>query len=189
MPESLVASCRRIEENCLYTSQTHFDMASREAKRARFWLQLLPSLVSASSGLLVAVGCVKPWVAAFAALAGAVSGVAAFLGVEKDATAHEVAGKLLTQLRHEARAARDACLSTLAPGQVEAQVLALEHRYSAYVASLPLTDSATFERVRARIKSGTFAYDSELSPAATSLASSTSIASQSSDAQAHPGSS
>ena len=46
-------------------------------------------------------------------------------------------------------------------GQFEAQVLALQQRYGAFVASLPLTDDAAFEKVRRRIRSGTFDYDFE----------------------------
>src|ERR1019366_6720347 len=105
-PDNSQVACRRVAEDCLYTAQTHFEMASTKGKRAKGWLVLLPSLVGSASGLAVAIGA-PGWVGAFAAMAGIVSGVATFLGVEKEATAHEVAGKLLTQLRHEALALSD----------------------------------------------------------------------------------
>jgi hypothetical protein len=159
--DHLLAACRRIEENCLYTGQTHFAMASQKSKRAKGWLVLLPSAVSSLSGLIVALGA-PGWVGAFAAVSGVVSGVATFLGVDKDVNAHENAGKLLTQLRHEAGALCDTYSPDLPQEQFAAQVRALENRYGAYVASLPLTDDKEFEKVRTRVRSGTFQYDSAL---------------------------
>jgi hypothetical protein len=162
--DHLLAACRRLEENCLYTSQTHFEMASQKATRAKGWMVLLPSAISSVSGLIVALGA-PGWVGAFAAIAGVVSGVATFLGVDKDATAHEMAGKLLTQLRHEARALSDTYSPDMPVDRFAADLRALENRYGAFVASLPLTDDKAFEKVRGKIKSGTFQYDSEASPA------------------------
>jgi hypothetical protein len=158
--EHLQAACRRVEQDCLYTAQTHFEMASQKAKRAKGWLVLLPSFVSSISGLAVALGA-PGWIGAFAAVSGVVTGVATFLGIDKDANAHELAGKLLTQLRHEARALCDTYSPDLPVDQFASQVLALQNRYGAFVASLPLTSDKAFERVRAKIKSGTFQYDSE----------------------------
>jgi hypothetical protein len=167
----LLAACRRIEENCLYTGQTHFEMAAQKAKRAKGWLVLFPSLVSAASGLAVALGA-PGWVGGFAAVSGVISGVATFLGVDKEANAHETAGKLLTQLRHEARALCDTYAPDMPVELFASQVRALDNRYGAFVASLPLTDEKAFEKVRARIRSGTFQYDSEAiagTPSAPSL--------------------
>lgn len=157
--EHLLAECKKIEENCLYTGQTHFEIASQKARRASGWLVLLPSLISAGSGLAVAIGA-PGWVGAFAAFAGIVSGVATFLGVGKEANAHETAGKLLTQLRDEARALRETFSLEWSPDQFATEVRALGTRYRAFVASLPLTEDAAFEKVRAKIRSGVFQFDS-----------------------------
>lgn len=165
----LALACRRVAENSLYTGQTHFAMAEQKAKRTKLWLMLLPSVVSAASGLAVALGA-PAWVGAFAAFAGAVSAIASFLGVDKEANAHEVAGKLLTQLRHEAHALCETYSPDMSVAQFEAQVRALEQRYGAFVASLPLTDDTVFEKVRTRIQSGTFKYDSEAEPTPASPA-------------------
>ncbi|MCA9610577.1 MAG: SLATT domain-containing protein, partial [Myxococcales bacterium] len=177
-PEHLVAACKRIEDDCLYTAQTHFEMASQKARRAKGWLVLLPSVVSSGSGLAVALGA-PAWVGGFAALAGAISAAAAYLGVERDASAHEVAGKLLTQLRHEARAVRDSYSPNVTSGQFEGQVLALQQRYGAFVASLPLTDDDAFEKARKRIQAGRFTYDSE-APASTGSQPASALPAQSS---------
>ncbi|MGK3985111.1 SLATT domain-containing protein [Sorangium sp. So ce136] len=162
--EALLAECKRIEENCLYTGQTHFEMASQKAKQASGWLVLLPSLVSAGSGLAVAIGA-PSWIGAFAAVSGVVSGVATFLGVGKEASAHETAGKLLTQLRDEARALREAHWHELSAEQLAREIRAFGQRYQAYVASLPLTDNAAFEKVRKRVKSGRFQFDCDATSA------------------------
>lgn len=165
----LLSECAKIEENCLYTAQTHFIMAASKQKTASGWLVLLPSLVSSGSGLAVAVGA-KPWIGAFAAVAGVVSGVATFLGVGKEAAAHETAGKLLTQLKDDARALRETYARDLSSDQLATEVRALGNRYRAYVASLPLTDEASFEKARAKIKTRVFEFDSG-PPSTTALPS------------------
>jgi hypothetical protein len=157
--DHLIAACRRIEDDCTYTGQTHFEMAAMKSRSAKGWLVFLPSMVSASSGLAVALG-VAGWVGAFAALAGTISAVATFLGVDKEATAHEMAGKLLTQLKHEARALREADAPDLSVESLAAQVRVLTNRYGAFVASLPVTDNKAFQRVRARLKARALPEDS-----------------------------
>jgi hypothetical protein len=147
--DQLVASCRRLEDDCTYTGMTHFEMAAQKGRAAKGWLVLLPSMVSAGSGLAVALAA-PGWVGAFAALAGVISAVATFLGVDKEATAHEMAGKLLTQLKHEARALREA--DDLDDDGFAAQLRVLQNRYGAFVASLPVTDNKAFQKVRARLK-------------------------------------
>src|SRR5262245_35861925 len=154
----LHAACHRTAQDCLYTAQTHFAMASEKARRASGWLVLFPSLVAAVSGLAVAIGA-PGWIGAFAAVAGIVSGVATFLGVGKEATAHEVAAKLLTQLRHEALALCDTYAPDMSTEQFATQVRALQNRYGAFVASLPLTSESAFKKAQMRIRAGTFEYD------------------------------
>lgn len=158
--DKVVARCKRVQENALYTAQAHFEIATEKGTRARVWLVLVPSLASSACGLAVALGC-PAWLGAVPALAGAISAVSAFLGIEKEASAHESAGKLLTQLRHDARAVCDRSTEAIPAGFFEAEVLALEHRYGAFVASLPLTNDAAFEKARKKIQSGTFKYDHE----------------------------
>jgi hypothetical protein len=162
--EHLLAECRRIEENCLYTGQTHFEIAKQAGKRARLWLVFVPSLVSAVASFVVAVGAPK-LIAAVASISSAVIAIGAFLGAGKDAAAHENAGRVLTQLRDETRALREVSGPDLNPEQLAVEVRALGTRYRAFVASLPMTDHAAFEKVRARIKSGTFQFDSDAAPA------------------------
>ncbi|HTE54976.1 MAG TPA: SLATT domain-containing protein [Kofleriaceae bacterium] len=156
----MLAECRRIEENCLYTGQAHFEIAKHRGKSARLWLTLVPALVSAVASFVVAVGAPK-LIAAVASLSSAVIAIGSFLGAGKDAAAHENAGKLLTQLRDETRALRLVSAPGLTTEQLAAEVKALGTRYRAFVASLPTTDAATFEKVRARIRSGTFEFDSD----------------------------
>jgi hypothetical protein len=158
--QHLLVECQRIEENSLYTAQAHFEIATSTGRRKKVWLQFLPSLVGAGCGLAVAIGA-PPWIAAFSAFAGVVSAVATFLGVEKEAGAHEAAGKLLTQLRDEARALREAYSPALTQEQFSAEVRALGNRYRAYVASLPLTNDAAFERGRKKIKDQAFQFDAQ----------------------------
>ena len=169
----LVQACRRIAEDSLYTAQTHFEMAAAIGRRAKAWLVLFPSVISALSGLAVAIGA-PAWIGGFAAIGGVMSGVASFLGVEKEATSHEIAGKLLTQLRLEALALCDTHANNITAEEFAAQVRALQYRYSAFVASLPLTDDKAFKKAQAKVQSGTFKYDAD-SPVGLSSAHVTSL--------------
>ena len=159
-PAHLLKECDRIAENSLYTAQTHFVVAAKVRRRARGWLVLLPSVVSAVAGVVVAVGG-PAMVGAAAALAGCVSGVAAFLGVDRDASAHEQAGRLMTQLRDEVRALRQTYALDMSREKLAVEVRALGDRYRTFAATLPITDDAAFEKARERIKSGRFEFDAE----------------------------
>ena len=163
----LVAECKKIEENCLYTGQTHFAMAASAGRKVKVWLMLIPSIIGGGSGLAVALGA-PTWIGAFAAFTGIVTSVATFLGIDKESIAHETAGKLLTQLRDETRALREAYSPDMTPEQFATDVRALGTRYRAFVASLPLTNDDAFQKARKKIKDGVFQFDSE-APAATAL--------------------
>lgn len=156
----LVAECKKIEENCLYTGQTHFAMAASSGRKVKVWLMLIPSIIGAGSGLAVALGA-PTWIGAFAAFTGIVTSVATFLGIDRESIAHETAGKLLTQLRDETRALREAYSPNMTPEQFATDVRALGNRYRAFVASLPLTSDDAFEKARKKVKDGVFQFDSD----------------------------
>lgn len=149
--------CRVIAENALYTAQAHYVLAERASFRAKILL-LVPSIVAAASGLLVALGF-PPWIGGFAALSGSVSGVASLLGVDREALDHKYAANLMTSLRHDARALADSYWLDLSHDELQVEVRRLHDRYNAYIQSLETTDKKSFEAARERIKRGTFEPD------------------------------
>jgi hypothetical protein len=150
----------RLEESCLYTSQAQFETASRKAGRARRWLVLFPGLASAGAGAAVAMG-VNPALGVIAALAGVVTAVSSFLGVDRDASAHELAGKTLTALRHEARFLREATAADLTDDAYHAEIKRLSDRYNSYQLSQPTPDPEAFDAARLSIKDRKFEFDAD----------------------------
>ena len=100
--QAILDECKTIEENCLYTAQTHFVMAGKAGRMAALLL-IIPSIVASLAGILTAMG-LPGWIGAFAAIAGVVTGVATYCGIGRNKVDHAAAGNLLTCLRHEARA-------------------------------------------------------------------------------------
>lgn len=152
--QHLVDECRIVAENCLYTAQAHFVLAVKAERQSR-WLLIFPSIVAAISGILVAIG--QPgWIGAFAAASGLVAGVASALGVDRKATIHKQAGNLMTALRHEARALCDTYWLELEHQQLFVEVRRINDKYNCLIQALEITDSASFEKARKRIKEGFF---------------------------------
>lgn len=148
----------RLEESCLHLAQAQFESATRKGARGRTWLVLIPGVVTAIVGVAVAVGGPAA-LGALAALAGITTAVASFLGVDRDASAHELAGKVLTGLRHEARFLREATALGLSDDQYHAEIKRLSDRYNSYQLSQPTPDPKAYAVARASIKEKKFEFD------------------------------
>ena len=155
--QPLVDECKTIAEDCLYTAQAHYIMAARASWQAKLFL-LVPAGVAAIAGILTSVG-LPGWVGAFAAAAGLVNAVAAWLGPDQSSTAHRSAANLFTCLRHEARALAEVFQHSLTEAQLLAEVHRLSDHYNTLVATTEATDNKAYEAGRKRIKSGTFTPD------------------------------
>lgn len=178
-PTHLMAECHKIAEDSLYTAQAHFEVASAKGRAVKLWLQLLPAIATALSGIIVALGG-PPWWGAIAALSGVLTGVAAYLGVDKETASHTVAAKLFTKLRHDARALADTFSKDMPEAEFRAEVKKLRDRYANYVESCPDTDDGAFEKARKKIQDGRFQPDL-LAPQATKAPPATSVDSSKED--------
>lgn len=154
----LVQECHRIAEDSLYTAQAHFEIATSKGRGVKIWLQLVPSVATAASGTVVAMGG-PLWCGAIAALSGVVTGVGAYLGVDKETTSHTVAAKLFTKLRHEARALGETYSSGMSDRELLAEVRKLRDQYANYVESSPDTDEDAFAKAQKKIQEGRFKPD------------------------------
>lgn len=150
----LLEECKVIEENCLYTAQAHFEIASRVKKRSKLFF-LIPSCISTLSGILTAIG-LPSWLGAFAAISGLITGLFSVLGIGKQSSAHKQAANILTTLRHDARALHEAYWQEITRDQLFAEVRRLHDQYNALIQTLEMTDNASFEKARQRIKAGRF---------------------------------
>ncbi len=165
----LDAELERLEESCLYLAQAQFETATKKSGRARTFLVLVPGLVAAAAGAAVAVGGPVA-LGAVAALAGVATSVASFLGVDRDSSAHELAGKVLTSLRHEARFLREATASGLPDEAYHAEIKRLSDRYISFQLSQPTPNPKAFEAARQSIKSKKFEFDADEKALAAGLA-------------------
>jgi hypothetical protein len=154
---------KRVEESCLYLAQAQFKTAAAKGGRARKWLMLMPGIVTAVVGAAVAVGAPAA-LGAIAALAGVTTTIASFLGVDRDAAAHELAGKTLTALRHEGRFLREATVAGLSDEEYHAEIKRLSDRYNSYQLSQPTPDDSAFAAARAAIKDKIFEFDADEKP-------------------------
>lgn len=157
--DNLVNECLMIAENCLYTAQTHFEMARRAGIRSRRFI-LWPSVLSGAAGIGIPVGVFmshKAWalLGIVPAVAGIVTAVAAYFG-SSDESAHRVAGNLFTVLRHDSRALAETFASEMPLDQLTCKVRRLQDRYNTLVQSTEVTNPETLERARKTIKKGRF---------------------------------
>jgi len=153
----LLDECKTIEENCLYTGQTHFVMAEKIEKK-KFWLVFIPSLLAVVAGAYSAIYAVN-WAAAVASISAGIAGLTSFLGIEREAVTHNSAGNLLSIMRHEARILHESLWKEIPREHLCMEVRKLNDKYQIACFALDVTDSKSFELARKRIKSGVFKYD------------------------------
>lgn len=155
--QNLINECKIVEENCLYTSQAHFEMADKVEFQARLFL-IVPSCIAAISGILTAVGF-PAWIGAFAAVSGLITGLSSVFGIDRKAASHKQAGNVLTALRHEARALHESYWCEIPHEEFVAEVRRIHDRYNSLIQILETTDNSAFEKGRKRIKAGLFEPD------------------------------
>jgi hypothetical protein len=153
----LIDECKTIDENCLYTAQTHFEMA-RAAQWKVHWLVSVPSLLAVIAGFYSAMNDAG-WAGAIAAAAAGLAGLASVLGIEKDVVTHKSAGNLMTSLRHDARVLHECYWQEMTREQFYIEIRRLNDRYRIARLALEPTDNAAFEKARKRIKQGYFKPD------------------------------
>lgn len=155
--QHLLDECRTVEENCLYTAQAHYTIAQRE--NVKKWVLIVsPAFLSGLAGALVACG-LPAWIGIIGAVLGGVGGVAAALGVDRDAIQHMTAGHILTSLRHEARQIHEVFFREHTRPELVAEVRRLDDKYNNVRLALPCTDDAAFEKAREKIRKGRFVPD------------------------------
>lgn len=159
MHEPLLKECARVEENSIYSAETHHVMAKRQ-DLLYTTTQLVPALAAAAMGTL-AIGQVVPsWVGVVATVAAVVTAVGTVLNPQRSFFQHLFAAKSFTVMKHDARAARDQAPS-LTDEQASCLSASLHERYNDLVRTAPPTEDWAFNKARLRIQSGVHRPDEE----------------------------
>lgn len=150
--QHLLSECRTIFENCRYVAETQYIIAQEAEQQARLLL-IVPSIIAAFCGILTAVG-LPNWIGAFGAAASLVVGVAAALGIDKSAMQHNISGKQLTALKHEARFLFESYWKEISREQLVTEVRKLHDRYNALSQLSPPTNNKAYLEATKRIEAG-----------------------------------
>lgn len=155
----LIKECMQIEDDCLYTAETHYIIAAKTGRIA-FWVKLIPAIAAAGSGAAVLSGAPN-WIAWFAVISGVAFALQSILNPDKKHDEHSQAGKCYTALRHESRALYQTFYKEMDRDSFFVMVRILRERYNMIAKLTPQTTVTAFEEGRKRIKAGRHTPDFE----------------------------
>lgn len=153
MREKYSEECKIINQNCTYSAEAHHTIATRN-KRLSMWFQIMPAVVAALSGVLVAGSVVPSWFNWLTVISAVVTAVASVLNPMKEYYDHLNAAKNFTVLKHEARTLGDVFGTKMDDNSFAVSVENLHRRYADLIKFVPPTDNKSFEQTRKRIKAG-----------------------------------
>lgn len=151
--QKLITECKRIEEDSIYTAETHYLIANKLSSKA-FWFKLFPASVTVLSAFALLLGFPK-WISWITMFSGLVTILSIFLEPERKAKEHLFAAKNFTVLKHEARSLHEAFADFVNSNDFYYKVRQIREKYNLLVQSTPPTDDKKcWEQARKRIKEG-----------------------------------
>jgi len=153
MREKYIEECKTIQQNCTYTAEAHHIIALRN-KRIGFFLQVIPAVVAAVSGVVVVSGVVHPFWLALIVVGAATSAVAGVLDPHKSYQNHLSVAKDFVVLKQDARSLHETFYSTMNDEVFSNEVKHLHDRYISLVKMSPATDKKSFEKARIVVQKG-----------------------------------
>lgn len=154
MKTKYIEECKTISQNCLYTAESHHQMAL-SAKRQAFWLEVIPSILAALSGTLVSSGILGHEVLIITVISSVVAAISAVLNPNKTYQAHLEAAKNFTALKHDARFLAEAEAERFSDESFQVSVGNLHQKYNELIKAVPPTNSKSFAKAQEVIKKGT----------------------------------
>jgi hypothetical protein len=145
--------CAVIQQNCTYTAEAHFLMAT-SARRKAVWFEVIPAIAAAVSSALVAIGVADTRLLPITIIAAVVSAVAGVLNPSKQYQDHLGAATSFTALKHDARFLRDAQAGTMTDDAFVIAVENLHKQYAEILKATPPTDEERFEAARKKVQAG-----------------------------------
>lgn len=150
----------RIEEDCNYSSKSHFNAASAWTLR-HYWIGVPATILGACAGAAIIKNNIE--IAGFLSLAATIlTGLMTFLKPTEAASAHKSVADRLLSLKREARIFREVKLLTMTKAEtISSGIEALSEKYKELnEGSLPIPRSA-FEKARKGIKAGESNYQAD----------------------------
>lgn len=158
--EKFIGECKQIKQNCEYSAETHHILANR-SKLLSIWFQLIPAIIAALSGILVAGQLIPFWWAWLTTISAVVTALGSILNPLKDYYDHLNAAKNFTVIKHDARALYETFESDLSDKDFAVATKLIHDRYNDLVRFVPATNKSAFEEARGRIRSGVHKPDKE----------------------------
>ena len=157
--EHLIKECMRVEEDCMYTAETHHVIAS-SSEKIGFWVKAIPAAVAAGSGIAILKGF-PIWVAWLSIISGIAFALTFLLDPDRRKNDHTKAAKDYTVLKHEARSLYQTFSHEMNQSEFYMSVRLLRERYNNLVSQTPKTTDKAFEKAREKIKAGRHTPDFE----------------------------
>jgi hypothetical protein len=154
MKDKYIDECKFIQQNCTYTAEAHHQMAL-SAKGRAFWLEVIPSVASAVTGTLVAIGWASNELLLITIAGAVTTAVSSVLNPAKVYQQHLDAGKNFTALKHDARFLHESRSHKLSDEAFAECVESLHQRYNELIKTVPPTDGSSFKKAQEVVQSGT----------------------------------
>jgi hypothetical protein len=158
MNARMLDQCRQIQQNSTYSAEAHHNIASKNRRLAR-GLQIVPAILAAVSGAMVAGGCDESLLVWLTVPAAVVTAIASVLDPNRGYEDHLGAAKSFTVLKHDARFLHEAKAARLQDDMLEVSVTMLHERYNEIVRTAPPTSNSAFEKARKRVQDGVHSPD------------------------------
>lgn len=153
MNENYIDECKQIQQNATYSAETHHRMA-RRYRRFSIWLQVVPAVAAAITGVLAASGAVPNSLLWLTATAAAISAAASIWNPQKSYQDNLAAAKAFTTMKHDARFLHEAQSTSMTEAEFRLAVQNLHAKYNELVKVVPATDPQMFEEARNVIRAG-----------------------------------
>jgi hypothetical protein len=150
--EHLVLECKKMEEDALYTAETHFQMAYNH-KQVSFWVRFIPALVTGISGTLIILGFPNwvGWLSIIGAIAIAFGNIQ---GAERSMKEHTEIAKKFKTIQHTARYLYKTKQYLISVEEFFEEVDSLRKETNELILVAPQTSDKYFYKARKKIKEG-----------------------------------
>lgn len=150
--DDLVTECKQIQEDSLYTAETHYIIANKLKTKA-FWLKFLPGLIAVVAAFSSLVGAPN-WVSYITLVAALITVLNITLKPEEESDRHVSAAKYFTVLKHDARALHETFSHHMSKECFYHEVRNLRQQYNQLITLTSPTNEKAFEKARENIKTG-----------------------------------
>ena len=151
MQQNYIDEVKQIKQNCEYNAETHHVIAIRN-KKFSLWLQVIPAIVAAITGALVAAGKSPTSLLVLTVLSSVIAAVASILDPNKNYQDHLSAAKNFTVLKHEARSLYETFGTRMTDEAFAVAVENIHRRYTDLIKMVPPTDDEAFMKAREKIQ-------------------------------------